>query len=822
MRTAWLALLFWWPLACGDDDLLVEGSERPDPAVDASVVDATVLVDAGVRVDAAAPGVVDEPSGLDAWTPDAFARLCELRLGTRVQHASSADRSGGNADYGVSLGTDAHGDQLLWDRHGAGALRRIWVTGFSPEQRLKMYFDGESTPRVDATLGDFFAGTSSPFLAPLALDDDASSGGFVSSMPFPYATSLTVTVSGAVRYYNIDGHALFGTPSSWSGLEDTGVARALLARAGLDPKPAAETIETAATFDSNPGDARVLVDVDGPRSISALELRLPGVVPLGPDDAARELTEIGRAVAVESSFELAVDPANYGVMLRRLTDYGAADQRVQVAVDGNELGEWSTPGSDTNARFRQVGFFVPESIARGKSRLSLRLRASAGTWNEYRYEAISHTERGRPVTDTLDVGDVASEASHGYTTQGSELVTSTARQPSFAELAARSAGLRLTIAWDGETNPSVDAPVGSLFGVGELGPGLAAGLGTGLRADGTFYLYFPMPFARHARVTLHNVGTQPVPGVQALVRHRAFTSSFDTVGYFSSSYWEGTSTKADDLRFLATEGSGQVVAVVQTVHDTASRGFMQGDERIYVDGARTPVVQGTGTEDFYNGGFYFRRGPFAQATHGEATLVNDASGSGTTMYRQMIGDPIPYRAGIRLGIEHGADNAVPVRAALLALYYRQPHARLIATDTLTLGDAESERAHGYLTEGETWRGTSTFSFEGDADAVAWTAAGCMHRGSRFELAVDPGHVGVTLRRTFDQLTTQRAEIWVDGVRAGEWLTPEHNETHRFREEDFDLPLALTAGRSRLAVEIRVPVTAPAWNEYRVVAFSRTR
>jgi hypothetical protein len=34
--------------------------------------------------------------------------------------------------------------------------------------------------------------------------------------------------------------------------------------------------------------------------------------------------------------------------------------------------------------------------------------------------------------------------------------------------------------------------------------------------------------------------------------------------------------------------------------------FLEGDERVFVDGQESPQIYGTGTEDFYESGFYFR------------------------------------------------------------------------------------------------------------------------------------------------------------------------------------------------------------------------
>jgi len=36
--------------------------------------------------------------------------------------------------------------------------------------------------------------------------------------------------------------------------------------------------------------------------------------------------------------------------------------------------------------------------------------------------------------------------------------------------------------------------------------------------------------------------------------------------------------------------------------------YLEGDERVFVDGQQSPVIYGTGTEDFYESGWYFRGG----------------------------------------------------------------------------------------------------------------------------------------------------------------------------------------------------------------------
>ena len=77
----------------------------------------------------------------------------------RSKRISSYDRSGGNADR-VTIGI---GETLtIAEISGAGIVRHIWITLSSKDLMsrknlvLRMYWDGQDHPSVEAPLGDFF------------------------------------------------------------------------------------------------------------------------------------------------------------------------------------------------------------------------------------------------------------------------------------------------------------------------------------------------------------------------------------------------------------------------------------------------------------------------------------------------------------------------------------------------------------------------------------------------------------------------------------------------------------------------------------------
>lgn len=134
-----------------------------------------------------------------------------------LKRVSSYDRSGGNAD----MRRVAPGETLtVFDETGPGTISHIWFTIASPEMFhlkklvLRMYWDGEASPSVEAPIGDFFGlGLGDYFLyesAPLLVSPDKALNSFF-PMPFRKRARITVTNEGRepvnALYFNIDSRA---------------------------------------------------------------------------------------------------------------------------------------------------------------------------------------------------------------------------------------------------------------------------------------------------------------------------------------------------------------------------------------------------------------------------------------------------------------------------------------------------------------------------------------------------------------------------------------------------------------------------------------
>lgn len=193
----------------------------------------------------------------------------------------------------------------------------------------------------------------------------------------------------------------------------------------------------------------------------------------------------------------------------------------------------------------------------------------------------------------------------------------------------------------------------------------------------------------------------------------------------------------------------------------------------------------------------------------------------TGTYRLHVGDAVHYLDGVRLGIEHGgSNNGENEHYSSVAYFYESEGSRLRLTDTLDVGDAADEDAHGYTALEADFSGPITSFYEGEDDEESVIDSGMALRGeSRFTVAIDQDNIGIILRRRYDQFNgRQQAEILVDGLTAGIWYTPESSETLRWAEDDYVLPASLTSGKTDIEITIR-PEGAVPWTEFLYQVYS---
>lgn len=245
--------------------------------------------------------------------------------------------------------------------------------------------------------------------------------------------------------------------------------------------------------------------------------------------------------------------------------------------------------------------------------------------------------------------------------------------------------------WDDEEAPSVEVPIGDLFG---------ASFGTPRRlvaerlvVDGGAYLSrFEMPFNTGARIELVNDSTQPVRDL------------FYQVGYYeepqrktpeatfhAQSRRQRFDRDEPSLVVLDVAGRGWFAGLTLDIqnHDwwlrppfrqiALPRGFglglLEGWETMVIDGASEDAVVGTGAEDYFSGGFYFKGAPYCTPTHG-CTYRSFLHGR-VSAYRFHVDDPVPFNQSFEMRLDHGLKNSMSGSYRATAYWYQfEPHKRL--------------------------------------------------------------------------------------------------------------------------------------------------
>jgi hypothetical protein len=236
--------------------------------------------------------------------------------------------------------------------------------------------------------------------------------------------------------------------------------------------------------------------------------------------------------------------------------------------------------------------------------------------------------------------------------------------------------LRILAYWDGHEKPSIDAPLRDFFG-SCFQPVRYQSLPLGM-SDNQFYSYFRMPFADGARIVIENGTEKELPEFKFKVIYRSLSRIPKGMGRFHAQGREEEAQKDKPIEILRRSGRGHYVGVTMSIqkHESAGEGdigFLEGDEQIYIDGDPRPHLHGTGTEDYFNGGWYFNRGTFSLPFHGHHFRETKEGKIG--VYRFHVLDPIPYRDEIQAFIEHGAGNEkVGTRYRLVAYWYEDPNA----------------------------------------------------------------------------------------------------------------------------------------------------
>jgi hypothetical protein len=213
--------------------------------------------------------------------------------------------------------------------------------------------------------------------------------------------------------------------------------------------------------------------------------------------------------------------------------------------------------------------------------------------------------------------------------------------------------------WDGETHPSVESPIGDFFGMGHGVDKPFTSLPVRVSSDGKGRnCYWPMPFAKSARIVVSNESDLPCDAFYYYVDWQKLPSLPENTAYFHAMYRQefpcvmGTNYLIADIA-----GRGHYVGTVQSVVLSSPGWYGEGNDYFFIDGESEPSLRGTGTEDYFCDGWGFREqaGPF----YGTPLWEGYDTGDRGSAYRWHIPDPVTFKKSLRVEIQHKGAQDFP-------------------------------------------------------------------------------------------------------------------------------------------------------------------
>ena len=214
-------------------------------------------------------------------------------------------------------------------------------------------------------------------------------------------------------------------------------------------------------------------------------------------------------------------------------------------------------------------------------------------------------------------------------------------------------GLVIRFYWDGEETPSVESPVPDFFAVGHGKFAQVNSLPVVVNPANALNCFWPMPFRKHARITLSNETGQDVELVAYQITY-AETDVPAQAGTFHAQYRRAPTAERNPYVILdGVKGRGRYVGTFLAWTQMEKGWFGEGEIKFYLDGDdRFPTICGTGTEDYFLGSYGFSR-PYTTAYSGTVLPASESSEPPNfwSLYRWHIQNPINFEEDLRVTIQ---------------------------------------------------------------------------------------------------------------------------------------------------------------------------
>jgi len=242
--------------------------------------------------------------------------------------------------------------------------------------------------------------------------------------------------------------------------------------------------------------------------------------------------------------------------------------------------------------------------------------------------------------------------------------------------------LILRMYWDGETTPSVEAPVGDFFCNGWKTRTVIMALPINVNPSGGFNSYFPMPFRKHAKITIENRSPEEVFGFFYAINYTETEVGPDDAYFHAQFRRTNPLPYMQDYTILdEVKGNGHYVGTYLAWQQNSTGWWGEGEFKAFIDGdGDYPTICGTGTEDYFGGAWGFMDTYSAPYLGYPLGNCDGKAGNRHGVYRFHIMDPIRFQQDLRVTIQaigwRSEGRYLPLQddiASVAYWYQSEPH-----------------------------------------------------------------------------------------------------------------------------------------------------
>lgn len=252
--------------------------------------------------------------------------------------------------------------------------------------------------------------------------------------------------------------------------------------------------------------------------------------------------------------------------------------------------------------------------------------------------------------------------------------------------------LVLRFYWDGEESPSIETPLGDFFCNGWCARANVSSLMIAVNPAGGFNSYWPMPFRKHARITLESLTKDKLEGFFYQITYE-LAEVPDSAAYLHAQWRRSNPTvyKQPHTLLDGVKGHGHYVGTYLAWGVNNNNWWGEGEIKFYMDGDDAfPTICGTGTEDYFGGAWNWEHpkgeyGVYSTPFLGLPQVIKPdglyQSQQRFGMYRWHVPDPIRFQQDLRVTIQalgwRSEGRFLPLQddiASTAFWYQSEPHA----------------------------------------------------------------------------------------------------------------------------------------------------